>query len=71
MHRTCSACGGSGFEEHIDRTLPPPPCRLCHPLEARQHLALARDTRHVAGGRRISAYYVLRDALGSATALSA
>lgn len=62
MERLCIACGGSGFEEHIDRTLPPPPCRLCHPEEAQQHLILARDTRQVAAARRLDAYYMLREA---------
>ena len=38
MERVCVACGGSGLAEHVDRTLPPPPCRLCHPEEAALHI---------------------------------
>ena len=68
MYRPCSACGGSGFEEYVDHTLPPPPCRLCRPEEAQRHLMLARDTRHVAASQRAAAYHLLRE--GGALALS-
>jgi ribosomal protein S27AE len=63
MERACIACGGSGLAEHVDRTLPPPPCRLCHPAEAALHLALARETRTVAAARRLDAYQTLRAAV--------
>jgi hypothetical protein len=63
MERACIACDGSGLAEHVDRTLPPPPCRLCHPEEAALHLALARETRTVAAARRLDAYQTLRAAL--------
>jgi hypothetical protein len=63
MERTCIACDGSGLAEHVDRTLPPPPCRLCHPEEAALHLALARKTRTVAAARRLDAYQTLRAAI--------
>lgn len=66
MERTCIACGGSGIEEHIDRTLPPPPCRLCHPEEAERHMALARDTRLVAAAHRLDAYLLLKNGTGAA-----
>ncbi len=68
MYRPCSACGGTGFEEHVDRTLPPPPCRLCYPEEARIHLSLARDTRQVVTTRRTATYQMLRDAMTSGAA---
>jgi hypothetical protein len=63
MERACIACDGSGLAEHVDRTLPPPPCRLCHPEEAALHLALARETRTVAAAHRLDAYQTLRAAL--------
>jgi hypothetical protein len=63
MERVCIACGGSGLAEHVDRTLPPPPCRLCHPAEAALHLALARATRTIVAARRLDAYHTLRAAL--------
>ena len=63
MERVCIACGGSGLTEHVDRTLPPPPCRLCHPEEAELHMALARETRKVAAARRLDAYQTLRAAI--------
>ena len=63
MDRVCIACGGSGLAEHVDRTLPPPPCRLCHPEEADLHMALARETRTVAAARRLDAYQTLRAAI--------
>ena len=44
MERACVACDGSGLAEHVDRTLPPPPCRLCHPEEAALHVTLARES---------------------------
>ena len=62
MERVCIACGGSGLAEHVDRTLPPPPCRLCHPDEAALHLALARATRTIVAARRLNAYRTLRAA---------
>jgi hypothetical protein len=73
MERTCVACDGSGRAEHVDRTLPPPPCRLCHPEEAALHLVLARETRTVAAARRLDAYQTLRAAivLGDVVPLSA
>ncbi len=61
-YKTCSACGGTGYEEHVDRTLPAPPCRLCRPEEAQLHMALARDTRTVVAARRLAAYQSLREA---------
>ena len=63
MESACIACDGSGRAEHVDRTLPPPPCRLCHPEEAALHMALARETRTVAAARRLDAYQTLRAAL--------
>ena len=63
MERACIACDGSGLAEHVDRTLPPPPCRLCHPAEAELHMALARETRTVAAARRRDAYQMLRAAI--------
>jgi hypothetical protein len=63
MERACIACDGSGLAEHVDRTLPPPPCRLCHPEEAELHMALARETRTVAVARRLDAYQTLRAAI--------
>ena len=60
MACVCMACGGSGLAQHVDRTLPPPPCRLCHPDEAALHMALARETRTVAAARRRDAYQMLR-----------
>ena len=63
MARVCIACGGSGLAEHVDRTLPSPPCRLCHPEEAALHMALARETRTVAAGGRRDAYQMLRAAI--------
>jgi hypothetical protein len=63
MEHACIACDGSGLAEHVDRTLPPPPCRLCHPAEAALHLALARETRTVAAARRLDAYQTLRAAV--------
>lgn len=63
MYQPCIACGGSGgrgCEEHVDLTLPPPPCRLCHPEEARLHMSLARETRTIAGAHRLAAYQALR-----------
>jgi hypothetical protein len=77
MERVCISCHGSGLAEHVDRTLPPPPCRLCHPEEAALHMALARETRTVAAARRRDAYQmlhaaiVLGDSLPPAAALSA
>lgn len=70
MERMCSACGNSGFEEHIDLTLPPPPCRLCHPEEAQRHMILVRDTRQIAAVRRRDAYHLLDEATHPATALA-
>src|SRR3954447_23332577 len=64
MESACIACDGSGRAEHVDRTLPPPPCRLCHPDEATLHMALARETRTVAGMRRRDAYHMVRAAIG-------
>src|SRR5947199_9065258 len=63
MERVCVACGGSGRAEHVDRTLPPPPCRLCHPEEAALRLALARATRTIVAARRLDAYQTLRAAI--------
>ena len=63
MERACIACGGSGLAEHVDRTLPPPPCRLCRPEEAELHMALARETRTVTAARRLDAYQTLRAAM--------
>src|SRR5437868_4402368 len=63
MARGCIACGGSGLAEHVDRTLPSPPCRLCHPEEAALHMALARETRTVAAAGRRDAYQMLRAAI--------
>jgi ribosomal protein S27AE len=63
MERVCIACGGSGLAEHVDRTLPPPPCRLCHPEEAELHMALARETRSIVAARRLDAYQTLRTAV--------
>ena len=63
IERACIACGGSGLAEHVDRTLPPPPCRLCHPEEAALHLALARETRTIVAARRLDAYQTLRAAV--------
>ena len=63
MARRCIACGGSGLAEHVDRTLPPPPCRLCHAEEAALHMALAHETRTVATARRRDAYQMLRAAV--------
>jgi hypothetical protein len=63
MERACIACGGSGLAEHVDRSLPPPPCRLCHPEEAALHLALARETRTIVAARRLDAYHTLRASL--------
>ena len=63
MERVCIACGGSGLAEHVDRTLPPPPCRLCHPEEAALHMALARETRTVVAAGRRDAYQMLRAAI--------
>lgn len=63
MSDVCIACAGTGIEEHVDRTLPAPPCRLCYPQEAQVHMALARDTRHVAAERRKAAYQILREAI--------
>ena len=62
MERACIACGGSGLAEHVDRTLPPPPCRLCQPEEAALHQALARETRTIVAARRLDAYQTLRTA---------
>lgn len=59
MERTCIACGGSGYEEHVDRTLPAPPCRLCRPKEAERHMTLARETRNVVAARRMDVYFML------------
>ena len=61
MEHVCIACGNSGYEEHIDLTLPPPPCRICHPEEAQRHLTLVRDTRQVAAVRRRDAYQLLNE----------
>ena len=63
MECVCAACGGSGRAEHVDRTLPPAPCRVCHPEEAALHKALAHETRTVAAARRLDAYQTLRAAL--------
>jgi hypothetical protein len=63
MECVCIACDGSGLAEHVDRTLPPPPCRLCHPAEAALHVALARETRTIVAARRLDAYQTLRAAL--------
>ena len=63
MERRCIACGGRGLAEHVDRTLPPPPCRLCHPEEAELHMALARETRTIVAARRLDAYQALRAAI--------
>lgn len=64
MEYTCTACGGTGLEEHVDRTLPPPPCRLCRPDEAQEHMLLAHETRTVVAARRLVAYESLRDTTG-------
>ena len=61
MERTCIACGGTGVEEHVDRTLPPPPCRLCHPEEAERHMVLALETRNVTAAHRYETYVTLKD----------
>jgi ribosomal protein S27AE len=63
MERVCVACGGSGLAEHVDRTLPPPPCRLCHPEEAALHTVLARETRTIVAARRLDVYQMLRTAI--------
>src|SRR5947209_6297124 len=63
MARMCVACGGSGVEEHVDRTLPPPPCRVCRPEEAEVHMVLRRETRTIVAARRLDAYRTLRDAI--------
>ena len=63
MECMCMACGGSGFAQHVDRTLPPPPCRVCRPEEAALHMALARETRTVVAARRRDAYQMLRAAI--------
>jgi hypothetical protein len=63
MERVCVACGGSGRAEHVDRTLPPPPCRLCHPDEAALHMVLARETRTIVAARRLDVYQALRAAI--------
>ena len=63
MARLCSACGGSGLAEHVDRTLPPPPCRVCRPEEAALHMALMRETRTIVAARRLDAYQTLRAAV--------
>jgi hypothetical protein len=63
MECVCMACGGSGLAQHVDRTLPPPPCRVCRPEEAALHMALARETRTVAAARRRDAYQRLRAAI--------
>lgn len=60
-YNTCSSCGGTGYEEHVDRTLPAPPCRLCRPDEAQAHMRLAHDTRTVAAAHRLGAYQSLRE----------
>lgn len=70
MELTCNACGGSGLDEHVDRTLPPPPCRLCRPEEAQLHMTLARDTRSIAAARRLAAYELLREAVRPAASLA-
>lgn len=70
MERACIVCGGSGNEEHVDVTLPPPPCRLCHPEDAEVHMALARDTRQIAATRRLAAYQMLHDAIKSPAPLA-
>jgi hypothetical protein len=59
----CIACRGSGLAEHVDRTLPPPPCRLCHPEEAALHTVLARETRTIVAARRLDVYQILRAAI--------
>jgi hypothetical protein len=63
MECTCMACGGSGLAQHVDRTLPPPPCRVCRPDEAALHMALAHQTRLVTAARRREAYQMLRAAI--------
>jgi ribosomal protein S27AE len=63
MERMCIACGGSGLAEHVDRTVPPPPCRLCHPDEAALHMALAHETRSIVAAHRLDAYQSLRAAI--------
>ena len=63
MERLCVACGGSRRAEHVDRTLPPPPCRVCHPGEAALHMTLVHETRTVAAARRRDAYQMLRAAI--------
>src|SRR5919201_1735900 len=63
MGRECIAWGGSGLAQHVDRTLPPPPCRVCRPEEAALHMALAHETRTVVAARRRDAYLMLRAAI--------
>ena len=63
MECACIACDGSGLAEHVDRTLPPPPCRVCHPEAAAVHMTLAHETRTVAAARRLDAYQTLRAAV--------
>jgi hypothetical protein len=63
MECVCIACGGSGLAQHVDRTLPPPPCRVCCPEEAALHMALAHETRTVAAARRRDVYQMLRAAI--------
>ena len=60
MTSRCIGCNGRGSEEHVDLTLPPPPCRLCHPVEAKQHGDLARETRGVRRVLRQQTYNDLR-----------
>ena len=70
MERMCVACGGRGVEEQVDPTLPPPPCRVCHPEAAEVHQLLARTTLHVMARQRGAAYHLL-EAAGRQAALVA
>lgn len=62
MHAKCVVCEGSGIEDQVDTTLPPPPCRVCHPVEAARHQMLARATLRIDTAHRFAAFLALRDA---------